>query len=128
MEDAFLGMETGTSAYYGRLTDARGFSERAVASTERAELKETRAKHEAALTLIEALMGNGREAQEWADFPLGHSPGRDVQYGAGLALAMTNNSIRVFVIGDLAVLLCRVTGGPKSPLLGEAGRVSNRLR
>jgi eukaryotic-like serine/threonine-protein kinase len=40
-------------------------------------------------------MGNEREAQERATIALEHSTGRDVQYGAALALALTRNSTRV---------------------------------
>jgi hypothetical protein len=100
LEDVFLGQEADTSAYYGRLEDARGFSRRAVGSAERAELKETEAEHETDLALIEALMGNEREAQEQADIALGHSTGRDVLYGAALALALTKNSTRVRSLAD----------------------------
>lgn len=100
VEDLFLGQEAGTSAYYGRLVDARGFSQRAVASAKQAELKETEAEHEADIALTEALMGNEREAQERATIALEHSTGRDVQYGAALALALTRNSTRVRSLAD----------------------------
>ncbi len=99
-EDLFLGQEAETSAYYGRMVDARGFSRRAVASAKQAELKETEAEHEADIALIEALMGNEREAQERANIALEHSTGRDVQYGAALALALTRNSARVRSLAD----------------------------
>jgi eukaryotic-like serine/threonine-protein kinase len=100
VEDLFLGQEADTSAYYGRLVDARGFSQRAVASAKQAELKETEAEHEADMALTEALMGNEREAQERATIALEHSTGRDVQYGAALALALTRNSTRVRSLAD----------------------------
>jgi DNA-binding winged helix-turn-helix (wHTH) protein/tetratricopeptide (TPR) repeat protein len=99
-EDLFLGQEADTSAYYGRLVDARGFSQRAVASANQAELKETEAEHEADMALMEALMGNEREAQERATIALEHSTGRDVQYGAALALALTKDSTRVRSLAD----------------------------
>jgi len=99
-EDLFLGQEADTSAYYGRLVDARGFSQRAVASAKQAELKETEAEHEADIALTEALMGNEREAQERATIALEHSTGRDVQYGVALALALTSDSTRVRSLAD----------------------------
>jgi len=80
--------------------DARGFSQRAVASAKHAELKETEAEHEADMALMEALMGNEREAQERATIALEHSTGRDVQYGAALALALTKDSTRVRSLAD----------------------------
>ncbi len=84
----------------GRLVDAREFSQRAVVSAKRAELKETEAEHEADMALTEALMGNEREAQERADIALQHSTGRDVEYGAALAWALTRNSTRVRSLAD----------------------------
>ena len=100
VEDLFLGQEGDTSAYYGRLVDARGFLQRAVASASQAELKETEAEHEADIALTEARMGNEREAQERATIALEHSTGRDVQYGAALALALTRNSTKVRLLAD----------------------------
>ena len=69
VEDVYLGLEADTSAYYGMLADARAFSRRAVASAERAELKETKAGHEADIALIEALVGNKVKAREQANNP-----------------------------------------------------------
>lgn len=100
VEDVFLGQEADTSAYYGRLASAREFSRRAVASAERAELKETAADHEADIALIEALMGNKVEAREQANLAQRHSTGRDVQYGAALALALAGNSNRARSLAD----------------------------
>jgi eukaryotic-like serine/threonine-protein kinase len=100
IEDLLLGQEADSSAYYGRLTNAREFSRRAIASAERAELKETAANHEADIALIEALMGNKVEAQEHANLAQRHSTGRDVQYGAALALALAGNSNRGRSLAD----------------------------
>jgi tetratricopeptide (TPR) repeat protein len=100
VEDQFLGQEADTSAYYGRLVDARGFSQRAVASAKQADLKETEAEHEADIALTEALMGNEREAQERATTALEHSTGRDVEYGVALVLALTKNSTRARSLAD----------------------------
>jgi DNA-binding winged helix-turn-helix (wHTH) protein/tetratricopeptide (TPR) repeat protein len=100
IEDLFLGQEADTSAYYGRLVDARGFSQRAVASAEQADLKETSGDHAADIALIEALMGNQVEARKQANLALKHSTGRDVQYGAALALALTNDSTKASSLTD----------------------------
>ena len=94
IEDLFLGQEADTVSYYGRLADARGLSQRAVASAERADLKETAGEHAADMALIEALMGNKAAAEKQADIAIAHSTGRDVQYGAALALALAENSTR----------------------------------
>ena len=80
--------EADTAAYSGRLEKAREFSRRAVASAERAEEKETAASYEADAALREALFGNSAEARQRAAAALALSTGRDVQYGAALALAL----------------------------------------
>ncbi len=100
IEDLFLAQEADTSAYYGRLADARGFSRRAVSSAERADLKETGGDHAADIALIEALMGNKVVARKQANVALDHSTGRDVQYGAALAFALTNDSTRARSLAD----------------------------
>ena len=100
VEDVYLGLEADTSAYYGMLADARAFSRRAVASAERAELKETKAGHEADIALIEALVGNKVKAREQANLALGDSKDRDVQYGAGLSLAFTRDNTRAQSLAD----------------------------
>lgn len=100
VEDMFLGAEADTSAYYGRLAAARGFSRRAVASARQAELKETEAQHEADMALIESLMGNERESAEQANLALRNSTAREVQYGAALALAMSGKSTRAESLAD----------------------------
>src|SRR6266403_6057853 len=66
VEDAQLGGEADTTAFYGQLRNARGFSDRAVASAERAEEKEAAAGHEAGTALREALFGDAAEARQRA--------------------------------------------------------------
>jgi eukaryotic-like serine/threonine-protein kinase len=100
IEDLFLGQEADTSAYYGRLADAREFSRRAVASAERADLKETGGDHAADIALIEALMGNKAAARQQAGIALRHSKSRNVQYGAALALALANDSAQARSLAD----------------------------
>lgn len=100
IEDLFLGQEADTLAYYGRLADARGFSRRAIASAERAGLKETAGDHAADVALMEALMGNQVEARNQANIALAHSTGRDIQYAAALALALTNDSTKAQSLAD----------------------------
>ena len=100
VEDVLLANEAATAAYSGRLGKARKFSRRAVASAEQAEEKETAASYEAAASLWEALFGNGTAAHERAEVALGLSTGRDVQYGAGLALAFAGRAARAQVLTD----------------------------
>ena len=100
VEDVLLGNEADTAAYSGRLGEAREFSRRAVASAERAEEKEAAAGYEADAALREALFGNPAEARQRAAAALALSTGRDVQYGAALALALAGDAARAQALAD----------------------------
>ena len=100
VEDALLEDEADTAAYSGRLAKARGFSRQAVASAERAEEKETAAGYEADAAVREALFGNEAEARQRAAAVFALSTGRDVQYGAALALALAGDAHRALALAD----------------------------
>jgi serine/threonine protein kinase/tetratricopeptide (TPR) repeat protein len=100
VEDVLLYEEADTAAYSGRLGKARELSRRSVASAERAEEKETAAGYEADAALREALFGNAAEARQRAAAALGLSNGRDVQYGAALALALAGDATRAQALAD----------------------------
>ncbi len=99
-EDELFGMAADTAAYSGRLKDAREFSHRAVDSAERAEEKEAAATYSALSSLREALFGNADEARRRATLAIGRSAGRDVQYGAALALAYAADDKRAQTLAD----------------------------
>jgi DNA-binding winged helix-turn-helix (wHTH) protein/tetratricopeptide (TPR) repeat protein len=94
VEDVLLNGEADTAAYSGRLAKARELSRRAVASAERAEERETAAGYQADAALREALFGNRAEARQRAAAALGLSTGRDVQYGAALAVALAGDAAK----------------------------------
>ena len=100
LEDALLANEADTAAYSGQLAKARGFSRQAVASAERAEEKETAAGYEADAAVREALFGNKAEARQRAAAVLALSNGRDVQYGAALALTLAGDARRAQALAD----------------------------
>ena len=100
VEDFLMYSEADTAAYSGQLGKAREFSRRAVASTERAKENETAAGFEAGAAMREALVGNLSEARQRAVAALGLSTGRDVQNGAGLALAKAGDAARAHVLAD----------------------------
>lgn len=100
LEDQLLGNEADTAAYSGQLARARTFSQRAVASAERAGEKEVAAGHEAVAALREALFGNQVEARQRAASALRLSQGRDVQYQVSLTLAFVGDSARSQVLAD----------------------------
>jgi len=99
-EDVLLASEADTAAYSGRLGKAREFSRQAVAAAERAEEKETAAGYEDEAALREALFGNAAEARQRAVTALALSAGRDVQYGAALALALAGDATRTQALAD----------------------------
>jgi serine/threonine protein kinase/Flp pilus assembly protein TadD len=100
VEDVLLTLEADTAAFSGRLGRAREFSRRAVASAERAEEKETAGEYEAGSAVREALFGNAVEARQRAAVALGLSAGRDLQYGAALALALAGDAARAQALAD----------------------------
>jgi tetratricopeptide (TPR) repeat protein len=100
MEDVFLDVAADTAVYEGQLAKSRELSRRAVASAEHAEQKETAAGHEAAAALREALLGNSAEARKRAAAALKLSNGRDVQYSAALALALTGETARAQALAN----------------------------
>jgi serine/threonine protein kinase len=99
-EDILLAYEADTAAHSGRLGKAREFSDRAVASAERAEERETPAGYQAGAALREALFGNAAEARQRATAALRLPRGRDVQFGAALALAFAGDATRVHELAD----------------------------
>jgi eukaryotic-like serine/threonine-protein kinase len=99
-EDVLLASEANTAAYFGRLAKAREFSRRASASAERAEEKEAAAGWEADAAVREALFGNAAAARQRVAVTLALSNGRDVQYGAALALALAGDAAHAQALSD----------------------------
>lgn len=101
---AKMGMTTGgdadTAAYFGHLRKARELSRQATASWVQMKLKEIAAGSEAQAALREALFGNPVEAQQRAVAALALSTGRDVQFGAALALAFAGDGARAGALAD----------------------------
>ena len=100
VEDELLALEADTAAHSGQLRSAREFSRRAMSSAERADTKETAAMYSAASSLREALFGNAEEARRRATLPRELASGRDLQYGAALALAYAGDNERAQVLAD----------------------------
>jgi eukaryotic-like serine/threonine-protein kinase len=100
MEDALLYGEGDTAAYFGRIRMARELWERAVASAKHADEKEVAASYEASAALREAVFGNAGEVRKRVAEALALSAGRDVQSGAGLALAIAGDSAHAQTLAD----------------------------
>ena len=92
VENAMLRLEADTAAYAGHLDNAREISLRAIESAKRGSEKEAAAGYESDMAFREAVFGNVKEAEQHATAALALSSGRDVQYGAALALAVAGNS------------------------------------
>jgi eukaryotic-like serine/threonine-protein kinase len=93
-ENALLGLEAKTAAYWGRLGRARELSRQAVVSAKRAEEPEVAAEYEADAALREALFGNPTEARQRAADALELSNGWYAQSLAALALALAGDEVR----------------------------------
>jgi len=94
VEDELLDLEAHTAAYVGRLQKARELSRQAADSAERAGEHETAAIYLAVSGLREALYGNGEEAKRRVAQAMSRSTGRDLEYGAALALAYARDERR----------------------------------
>ena len=94
VEDTLLALEADTAAFSGQLGKAREFSSRAITLAKQAGEKETAASYEAAAALREALFGDAAKARQRAVAALALSTGRDVQFGAALALAIAGDPAR----------------------------------
>ena len=92
VENAMLRLQADTEAYAGRLSKAREISLRAVESAKRAGENEAAAGYESDMAFREAVFGNANAAEQHATAALALSSGRDVQYGAALALAASGNN------------------------------------
>ena len=92
VENAMLRLEADTAAYAGHLGKAREISIRAIESAKRAGEKEAAAGYESDMAFREAVFGNMKAAELHATAALALSSGRDVQYGAALALAAAGNT------------------------------------
>ena len=79
-------------AYSGHLQQARMMSKKAIDLAEKTSGKEPAALYQAAAAIREALFGNVAQARRGAMVALELSKGRDVEYGAAFALALTGDS------------------------------------
>jgi serine/threonine protein kinase len=93
IEDMFLNLEAATATYFGHIQNARESVRKAVDSAEQSEQKETAATHEADAALREALVGNRAEARQRAIASMRLARGPNVQYQAGLAMALAGDTV-----------------------------------
>ncbi len=92
IEDALLSFQSETEAYYGRLTQARDYSRRAVDAAVRSDAKESAAMWQVNEALREAEFGNIAQARQDVAAALKLSPGRNVKLLAALSLARSGET------------------------------------
>ncbi len=99
-EDWVYDVEAFASAYHGRLQEARRMSRRAVDLHQQSTQPETVALFETGAALREAFFGNAFEARRSAMAALALSNDREVEYGAGFALALSGDSSKAQTLAD----------------------------
>ena len=92
VEDLLADQQSLVLAYSGHLQQARTVSRRAADTAARADKREGAALFEAQAALREGFFGNIIEARKSAASALELSRGKDVQYGAAFALALSGDS------------------------------------
>ncbi len=92
-EDVLLAAQADTEAWYGRLTNARELTRRAMDSARRSDAEETAAEYQALAALREVESGNRKRAQADADAALELAPTlNNVQAIVALALARAGDA------------------------------------
>jgi tetratricopeptide (TPR) repeat protein len=90
-EDQISALDAFGRAYYGHLQQARRKSQRAVDLAQQSPQKERAAMFETGAALLEGFLGNKPAARQGAKAALKLSKGRDVEYGAAFALALSGD-------------------------------------
>jgi eukaryotic-like serine/threonine-protein kinase len=100
IEDEMLSFQSDTEAYYGRLTQARDYSRRAVDAAVRSDAQESAAMWQINEALREAEFGNTALARQDVVAALKLSPGRNVKLLASLTLARTGETAQAKALAD----------------------------
>ena len=100
IEDALLSFQSDTEAYYGRLTQSRDYSRRAVDAAVRSDAKESAAMWQVNEALREAEFGNTALARQDVGAALKLSPGRNVKLLAALTLARSGETAQAKALAD----------------------------
>jgi eukaryotic-like serine/threonine-protein kinase len=100
VDDWMSNTEGFVSAYSGHLEEARKMSRRAADLARKTERRDTEALYETDAAVREALFGNVSSAKQATARALDLSKSRDVEYGVGLALALSGDSSRSQALSD----------------------------
>jgi len=99
-DDWMSNAEGFVAAYSGHLGEARKMSSRAADLARKADRRDTEALYETDAAVREALFGNASMARQRVGDALKLSRGRDVQYRAAFALALSGDSSRSQTLTD----------------------------
>jgi tetratricopeptide (TPR) repeat protein len=92
LEDSMSHHQAMVLAFSGKMRNARNFWQRAIERAQQAGDHERAATYEAAAAVCEAHFGNRAAAKERAGRALTFGKGRDVEYAAAFALALSGDS------------------------------------
>ena len=92
VEDSMSHHEAMVLAYSGKMRNAKNFWRRAIERAQQAGGRERAAIYEAAAAVCEAHFGNRAAAKQRAGRALEYGKGRDVEYAAAVALALSGDS------------------------------------
>jgi hypothetical protein len=91
-EEAMLGAQADTEAWYGRMRNARQLTQQAIEAAQTAGAQEQAAGHQAWEALFECDLGNSARSRANAEAALKLAPNRDVREMAALVLATTGDT------------------------------------
>jgi len=91
-QDMIAGQRASSLAYHGQLEKARAVSAASVNFMRQSGRQEAAARSESGAALREAFFGNREQAKQLANDALDLSNGRDAEYGAAFALALSGDS------------------------------------
>ncbi len=99
-EDMIAGQQASSFAFHGQLDQAREMSEHSVSFMRQSGRQEAAARSESGAALREAFFGNRVQAKQLAAAALDLSHGRDAEYGAAFALALSNDADQAEALAD----------------------------
>jgi DNA-binding winged helix-turn-helix (wHTH) protein/tetratricopeptide (TPR) repeat protein len=99
-EDMIAGQKASSFAFHGQLEKARAVSEDAANWMRQSGRREAAARLESGAALREAFFGNQDQATQLATAVLNLSNGRDAEYGAAFALALSEKSDQAAALAD----------------------------
>jgi serine/threonine protein kinase/tetratricopeptide (TPR) repeat protein len=100
LEGAMLALQADTEAYYGRLSNARDFTRRAVKSARRSGDDDSAAGFEVVAALREADFGYTRQARRDVQSALSHNPSQTARILGAMALARAGDTARAQTIAQ----------------------------